>query len=269
LVEGLITIGASFNYNPQFTWQLADTVVVLAGYKSLEQAIKLKRHGYIKRLYAGPNVVVFSSDNDSLIASPFIDGVITPSNWVIDLYLEDNPSLKGRIFTWPAGVDTAYWRADPSRKRDSILIYEKQNKGIVGPIEPYLNYMRELGWAVNVVRYGSFTHDSYREMLRQSCLMVGFVVCESQGLAWAEAWSCDVPTLIWRNTSNTFQGRKYRNSTAPYLQERTGLFFDDFESFKAQFAHWEEHRNLFMPRQYVLEEMSDEVCASMLYKRIT
>ena len=268
-VEGLHSIGASFNYNPRFPWRMAETVVVLAGVRTLRQAIKFKRQGRIKKLLAGPNIVIFSSDYGSLVASPEIDAVITPCDLVANHYLEDNPSLGGRIFSWPAGVDTEYWQPDRSRDRNTILIFEKQNAGPVGSVEPYIDYLRGLGWNVQVIRYGSFSHDQYLEALINSCLMLGFVISESQGIAWAEAWSADVPTLIWRNTSNVSSGRRYECSTAPYLTSQNGLFFNDLEDFKIQFRYWEEHRERFTPRAWVLEHMSDEVCAALLYKKAT
>jgi hypothetical protein len=270
LVEGLQKINASFNYNPRYPWQLADTVIVLAGARTLRQAIRLKQQGRIKKLFAGPNIVVYSSDYDAILAEAEVDVAITPCEWVIDVYLEDNPTLKDRIFSWPAGVDTHYWQPDPAVKRASILIFEKQNKykGPVGPIAPYADYVRGLGWTVQVIQYGTYAHYQYLQLLQHSCLMLGFVTDESQGLAWAEAWSCDVPTLILKNTSNVYQGRRYACSTAPYLRPQNGLFFDDLEDFKAQFNYWETHREQFTPRAWALENMSDEVCADLLYRHV-
>lgn len=269
LIEGLKGINAHFNYNPLRYSQLADTVIVLAGVRTLRQAIRLKQAGRIKRLFAGPNIVVFSSDHDSILAAPEIDHIITPCEWVINVYAEDHPLLSSRSFAWPAGVDTTYWQPSPRAKRGRILIFEKQNKGPVPALEPYVQHMREGGWEVDVIKYGSFTHVQYREMLQESCLMIGFVVCESQGIAWAEAWSMDVPTLIWKRTKNTYCEREYKNSTAPYLCIENGLFFDDFEDFKLKFAYWASHQEQFSPRDWVLENMSDEVCASVLYQKVT
>lgn len=269
LVEGLKKINASVNYNPLYPNQMADTVIVLAGVRTLRQAIRLKHQGRIRKLYAGPNIVIFSSDYDSILASPEIDCVITPCDWVIDLYVEDNPSLQGRCFAWPAGVDTRYWLPDSETRRDRILIFEKQNKGPVGPVQPYADYLRDLGWCVNILHYGSFTHHQYIEMLKRSCLMIGFVTDESQGIAWAEAWSADVPTLIWKNDSNVYRGRRYDCSTAPYLRPENGLFFTELADFKRQFAYWEAHRQEFTPRDWTLKNMADEVCASILYKKVT
>ena len=99
--------------------------------------------------------------------------------------------------------------------------------------------------------------------------MLGFATSESQGLAWAEAWAADVPTLIWRNTSNVSNGRRYNCSTAPYLCAKNGLFFDDLEHFKVQFRYWESNRAQFKPRAWTLGNMSDEVCAKLLYDEVT
>lgn len=269
LIEGLEKIGASFNYNPSHLNQLADTVAVIAGVRTLRQAISLKRQGRIHHLFAGPNIVVFSSDYDSILAVSEVDAAITPCDWVIDVYLEDNPSLKGRIFSWPAGVDTDYWMPSCNAQRNSILIFEKQSNGLVGPVGPYANYLRSLGWAVDILSYGTYRHHQYRDFLHQCCLLVGFVTGESQGIAWAEAWAADVPTLLWRNTSNIYRGRRYRCSTAPYLCDKTGLFFDNLEHFKEVFAYWQAHRARFTPRAWTLANMSDEVCARKLCETIT
>ena len=62
-VEGLKSNKIPHNYNPKKLDQMSQIVVVLAGVKTLLQAIELKKCGYIKKLIAGPNIVVFSSDN--------------------------------------------------------------------------------------------------------------------------------------------------------------------------------------------------------------
>lgn len=269
LIEGLKKLHFDFNYNPYSLSQLAENVIVLAGVRTLRQAIRLKQKGNIEKLYAGPNIVTFSPDHNFIIASPEIDCVITPSEWVCDMYLEHAPSLLGRCLAWGAGVDTSYWLPDSETRRDRILIYEKQDKERVSLAQPYADYLRGLGWGVDILQYGSFTHGQYRERLRRSCLMIGFSNSESQGIAWAEAWSTDVPTLIWKNDSNVYQGRRYDCSTAPYLRPENGLFFNDLEDFKRKFAWWDARRQEFTPRGWTLKNMSDEVCASILYKKVT
>lgn len=268
LIEGLKIAGIPHNYNPTFSKDLARTVLVLAGVRTLKQAIKFKEIGLIDKLFAGPNIVLFSSDHNSLLANPLIDKVITPCDWVSNHYIEHNPSLENRCLIWPAGVETTFWKPCSLQKRRRILIFEKQNKGPVGPVEPYVQYIKGLGYEVEVIKYGSFKHPQYLECLQNAQLMLGFVVDESQGLAWAEAWSTNVPTLLWRNEINTHQGVTYQTSTAPYLTNETGLFFDDIDDFKLQFNFWEKNKAKFRPREWTMKNMSDEVCAQRLIDMI-
>jgi hypothetical protein len=264
LVEGLAKINASANYNPKSFDAIGEVVVILSGAAALKQAIKLKRKGYIKKILAGPNMVEFPSDYDGIISSKEVDLCITPCAWTNRLYEDICPELIGRCIAWPAGVDAGYWKPDTTRHRSTILIYEKQRKGPVGPVEPYKNWLESRGYKVEIIKCGEYTASGFLNILERTLLMVGFVIDESQGLAWAEAWSADVPTLIWRNTINSNRGRIYATSTAPYLSNNTGLFFDDFENFKVVFAQWESMKDSFQPRQWVLENMSDEVCARLL-----
>ena len=264
LVEGLIKIGASANYNPKSYSQIGETVLVLSGISALKQAILLKRKGYIKKLLAGPNMVEMPSDFDSLAASPELDLYVINCEWTKKMYEDDCPSLIGRTVIWPAGVDAEYWRPVTNRKRDTILIYEKQRKGPVGPIGPYKKWMEQQGYRVEVIKCGEYTLPVFLKALQCAQLMIGFVIDESQGLAWAEAWSVDVPTLIWRNTSSKIRGREIETSTAPYLTNENGLFFNDFEDFKKVFLQWEIMKDSFHPRQWVIKYMSDEACAKLL-----
>ena len=269
LVEGLEKLQYKFNYNPRFVKNVSKNVIVLSGVETLKQAIEFKKLGIIQKLYAGPNIVVHASDNNSILASPEIDIVVTPCKWVIDVYLEDCPELEKRIISWPAGVNTKYWSSKTDfNSSKQVLIYEKQNKGNVGPIEPYAEVLRDFGLEVKVIKYGTFTHDEYLKSLSESILMVGFVTDESQGLAWSEAWSCNIPTFIWENTSNVYKGRRYSCSTAPYLSDETGLFFSNVEEFRHYISNFLDCRYYFKPRQWVLSNMSDEVCAMQLYNHI-
>ena len=266
LVEGLIKIGASANYNPKSYHQIGETVLVLSGVPALKQAIQLKRKGYIKKLLAGPNMVELPSDSNGWMASKEVDLCVINSEWTKKMYEDDCPSLKGRTIIWPAGVDTSYWKPDENKKRDKILIYEKQRKGPVGPVQPYKEWLELQGYKVDIVKCGEYTLHEFLIALQNAQLMIGFVVDESQGLAWAEAWAVDVPTLIWRNNRSLFRGSVIETSTAPYLTIDNGMFFDDFEDFKNVFMRWELMKKSFQPRRWVLEYMSDEICAKLLCK---
>jgi hypothetical protein len=258
-------IHASANYNPGSMSEVGDVVVVLSGIDTLKQAIIWRREGRIARLLAGPNILVFPSAHSGIIAAPEVDYCVTPADWVCKMYEDDCPLLKGRCVAWPAGVDTEYWRPDPiMREPRRALIFDKQCKGPVGPVSDYLPVLDRHNYSVSVLAYGAYSHEEFLSNLRRASLMVGFVTDESQGIAWAEAWSVDVPTLLWFQDHDTYQGRTFASSTAPYLSSSTGVFFSSVAEFEEMLTGWENSKGKFSPRRWVLDNMSDEVCARQL-----
>jgi hypothetical protein len=126
LLEGLTRLEVQYQYNPRFIPQVGDTVIVLAGIAPLDQAIAWKRAGRISTLLAGPNIVVRPTDYGGLIAEPEIDACIVPSQWVGTAYVEDAPTLAGRIKVWAAGVDERYWNGlRPHASSKTVLLYQK------------------------------------------------------------------------------------------------------------------------------------------------
>jgi hypothetical protein len=267
LVEGLKKLDVNAAYNPDSMAGVGRTVGVLSGISPLRQAIKWKREGRIDRLIAGPNVVDFPSQHDGLIASREVDLCVTPSALVRELYEDDCPALRGRCATWPAGVDTDFWcpGGEAPRARH-VLIFEKPTRWPLESSAAYAKLLRDRGYEVSTIRYGHYLPADYRAVLRRSALMIGFASTESQGLAWAEAWATNVPTLLWRQDAITFTHPArgvgvYPTSTAPYLSGQTGAFFDGVPAFEALVDSWEARPEQFSPRTWVLGHMSDEICA--------
>jgi hypothetical protein len=266
LIEGLRKIGVNATYNPTSISELSDTLLVLSGTATLQQAIEWKRAGRITRLLAGPNILVFPSEYPELIAAKEVDCCITPSPWVSRLYEEDCQALKGKCSAWPAGVDTEYWSPMPqSRHPRQVLIYDKVSAKREDAMSEYVKVLESRNYEVSNISYGSYVPEQYLAELRKSSLLVGFSTNESQGIAWAEAWAVDVPTILWFQDHSEYQGRRFSNSsTAPYLTDSTGLFFSDVSSFQQALDRWETASTAFNPRSWVLENMSDEASARQL-----
>jgi hypothetical protein len=264
LVEGLRKIGVPHSYNPKSFLNVAECVIVLSSVAALRQAVEWKREGRIRRLLAGPNIFVFPSDHRE-IRSPEVDLCITPSDWTCKLYVGDCPDLEGRCVAWPAGVDTNYWKpngaATDSRQ---VLLFEKHAAGTIPSLFDYVKVLSRKGYKTSLIKFGSYIPAEYREMLWRSRLMIGFSRSESQGIAWAEAWSMDVPTLVWYSDTNTISGRTIHTSSAPYLTKQNGSFFDGPEAFERLLNKWENGQSHYHPRSWVLKNMSDEICARKL-----
>ena len=236
--------------------------------------IRLKGAGVINRLTAGPNIVVFSTDEDSVIADPDIDFVITPSPWVSRKYIEDEPRLGGKLGEWAAGVSLEFWKFSNPKGKTNVLVYDKyDSRTTKGRITPFIDYLIGEGLRVRTISPSNgrgYSPSQYRQELDWADLMVGFSAgSESQGIAWLEAWAAGVPTFILASETNVVRGRRFEASSAPYLSEDTGHFFPHLDSFKKLVRDWKNGVLSFSPRKWVEMNQTDRVSASKFLEIVT
>jgi hypothetical protein len=267
LLSGLQSIDFSFNYNPSTLSQLSSNVHVIAGVPALLQMIHLRKLGFIRQLSVGPNVLVRATDFDNLLASESIDLLINHSKWSADVWLYDFPQLASKIRLWYCGVDTHHWSSSAyTDTSKNILFFDKSNSIIVSDrTSDYQDIVSSLGFNPVVLRRSpihSYTPSLYHRLLNNSSLLVGFTVgSESQGLAWAEAWSCNVPTFVQRQNSFWSEQLGISSSTAPALTSATGLFFDNISDFASKFNSWLNRDISFSPRKWMLSNMDTTISA--------
>jgi len=265
LLRGLQQAGINAQFNPKSALDITGVCHVLSGLDALEQAIKLKASGRIVKLVVGPNVVVAPSDCRKYISSPYIDLYLVNSKWTYDMYIKDEPLLADKCSIWPSGVDETYWNYSGcnAEKEQIVLIYIKSK--ISGDI---LNAVTDLlefkGWGVEIVTYGEYTLEEYREKLFKAKFAIFFSDFESQGIALVESWSCGVPTLVWNPGSFRYIARDgteivCATSSAPYLNDDTGFFFASFKDFEELIIERIDTILGLTPRNWVLANMSDRV----------
>jgi hypothetical protein len=274
VVEGMARLRVPYRYNPSDLNQVSEIVIVLAGLEALQQAIGWKRERKINVLVAGPNIVVRPTEGNSLLASPEVDLCLVPSEWVRIAYLEDTPSLAGRISVWAAGVDERYWnrsrlnRLRRQRGRKTVLVYWKDAPADLGAgVEALLN---SLGWHPVRITYGHYDREQYRAALEASAFAVFLSGSESQGIALAEAWAMNVPTLVWNPESLTYQGRRYTvASSCPWLTEDTGIGWVSLTEFERILTKVRDSIESWKPREWILRHMTDEAAARNLLQIIS
>lgn len=265
LIEGLRRIGVNFNVNPQSIKDIGDVVHIMAGDRmTLNQVIALKRRNYIKKIIVGPNCGEFCSAGSPYVYDSNIDAIITLADWVVEGFMLAYPNFdRTKIKQWFSGVDADFWLPDLQLKERSVLVYEKWQPQLADIVEATL---RDHGWIPFRVSYGSYTLDQYKESLQQAQFAVFLSSSESQGIALAEAWAMDVPTIVWNcKRKHEYLGIKYPvTSACPFLTSATGLEWENMEEFTNYVAQVENLLPLFTPRDWVLEHMTDEVSAHAL-----
>jgi hypothetical protein len=255
LVAGLRKLGSRFVYSPPLSRATARTAIVLAGIAELKSAIEWRRCHGCELLLAGPNVVEMPNDHGGVLLSPGIDRIVVASHKVRLQYEASAPQLAGRIWVWPAGVDESYWKPSGRRIRGTVLVYNKRMPDLARQIEGML---KARGVRCETINYGDQRRDKYRPFefraaLDRARLCIFLSLDEPQGLAAAEAWSMDVPTLAFRSPGYE------KVDTVPYLSPATGRYWssaDDLLQAVADFSPAD-----FQPRNWVLANMTDLVCA--------
>ena len=266
-VEGLRSIGADFNHDPRSFGELARIVYAPAN-EALRQAADLKREGRIDFLAAGPANALFPEEEGNILLDPAIDLLIVPSGWVRQLYSASGPAIVGKTRICPSGVDAELWKPSGAPRESQCIVYWKSgDEKFVEEVEAILD--SRILEPVRI-RYGHYSTGEYRKLLDKSVFGVFLSSFETQGLALAEAWSMDVPTLVWNPRSEaSYRGRSFTaGSSAPYLSDATGCEWSSIGDFSGMLDHAIRQREKFHPRDWVLRHMTDASCAAFLFNTI-
>jgi len=261
LVDGLSKLGIPATYNPPFVSKTFDFCIVPCTPEVVVHAIQLKKRGLIRRLIVGPNISVRSNENNGLLAKPEIDVCVVPSNWVKKAYIEDEPSLKNRLRVWYAGVDESFWKpCNTITSNNKILIYCKTDDlKLCAKAE---QVVQKCGFTPIRIKYGQYNKETYRKILSEVQFSIFLSSSESQGIALAESWSMNVPTLVLRaNENQMISGKLFTNvSSAPYLNKSVGDFWDNTKDLISLLTS----NKKYQPRKWILKNMTDEVSAKKL-----
>ena len=178
-----------------------------------------------------------------------------------------------RCGIWAVGIDTDKWQPTGGQKTIDFLIYNKimwdyenTSQDLLVPIKQLLS-QRSLTF--QELRYGSYKPEEYQSALSNCRGMIFLCEHESQGIAYQECLSSDVPILAWDQGEcldpNRFAwGSPYIPATSvPYWDDRCGVKFQGIHDFSSQLDAFLDKlkSKKFSPRDYILENLTLEKCA--------
>lgn len=194
------------------------------------------------------------------------------STWCNDLYV---PYYGNEICQdlWPVGIDTAYWSSSDTPKQFDFLIYnkihwnkEKLNNEFVNPLKRQLE---DGGFSYREIVYGKYKREEYKTLLNATRAMIFIAEHESQGLAYQEALSMDVPILAWNQ--GKIMDPQYKvwsdfgkpATSVPYWDSRCGETFVSILDFREQLnLFWNNLiAGLYKPKAYVDDFLTLKLCA--------
>jgi hypothetical protein len=211
----------------------------------------------------GPHFSVFPQ-RDQLKQIPIGQKAIyiQPSEWAKRAWGTINIPL--HTFSFP--VDTQ--RFSPVinvQQRTKVFVYTKRRDP--RHVEYVCNFLKQNGIEYEFFDYvKKYREENYLKTLQQAKYGIIVDAHESQGFAIEEALSSGVPLLVWNvKTMNQEWRSRYPPvpcTTIPYWDERCGEFFYNAEEFLLTFQKFTQNLLNYKPREYILENLNVEACAS-------
>lgn len=212
----------------------------------------------------GPGVDSHPSANDFWATASIVHLLIS-CDWFARMYERDLPKAIP-ITVWPAGIEVDRWkpaaRRVPGRR---IIVYDKVRweRELYEPalIDPIIVDLQSAGYEPSLLRYGHYREEHFRMLLRDAIAMVFLCEHETQGFAYLQALSADVPILAWDRRGPWKDPSYYPQvvfgpvTSVPYFDIRCGRTFDGIESFRSALPDFltDISAGVFRPRDFVTE----------------
>ena len=259
LIRGLENLEYPFVINAAL--EATETIWIHDDPIALNEAMKLPSHIAI---VAGPNIYTLPSDIPETIDTSRIVW-IHPSSWVKNFW-DKFGTKKITSEIWPVGIDTAKFTPQGNKKREIILIYNKQRSDT--EIETVCRALDLHKEKYEVITYGKYQEAEYQNLLEKTKAIIWVGRSESQGIALLEALATNVPALIWdiNNFGHwTGSGHEYftneqlffsEATTAPYFSSQCGIRFSNKNELNPTLSKFLDELHNFQPRRYIEENFS-------------
>lgn len=216
-----------------------------------------------KKFIFGPHFSTFPNYKVSHIIGPNTL-YIQPSEWAANIWKQVEICKQFKIDVLPFGVDTdKFCDIISIGSRNKAFIYFKNRN----PLE--LRYLEHLLKTQNI-EYKIFDYkarydeEEYINYLKEAKFGIWLGCHESQGFALQEALSCNVPLFVWSvKTMSQEYGCNYpafEATTIPYWDARCGEYIYDINNFFPHFKNFLSKLETYKPREYILENLSIDVC---------
>lgn len=167
---------------------------------------------------------------------------------------------------WYGGFDLdEYPDSRGGPKSCDVLIYDKiyfdRDRCYAQTIAPFIAMLEREGLSYEVLRYGSHHHDEYMSAVRRSRSMAFFAHQETQGMAYQECLSSNVPVFawnegVWLDPQARMAGPGPAPCTSvPYWDDRCGVTFKA-ETMLDAWPGFLARLDTFQPRAFVADRLS-------------
>ena len=206
--------------------------------------------------------------------------ILVPGEWMRRMC---EPYWGDKVEAWPVGIDTDLWCPTPEVKKEyKFLIYDKvrweHDRYEKELIEPIRSELRRQSLSFAEIRYGHYKEEDFHSLLKRCRAMIFLCEHETQGIAYQQALSMDIPVLAWDRggywQDPEFYPQKVNFSpitSVPYWSELCGLCFENIPAFTETLGQFikNQTKEKFSPRKYVYENLNLKISAKKYLKYAT
>ena len=220
----------------------------------------------------GPHFSVFPELSQMNIINKSNSIYIQPSKWASEVWKNNSHCKNIKIQSLPFGVETNKFNEIKEIKdRTNVFIYcKRRDPNEIRIIENFLN-KRNIKYKI-FDYLKKYNENDYINYLQNSKFGIWIDAHESQGFALQEALSCNVPLFVWNIKSMRQEYQSNYNdipaSTIPYWDDKCGEYFYNINEIKDKFDLFLSKLETYKPREYILENLSMEVCEQRLIEII-
>ena len=214
----------------------------------------------------GPHFSIFPNDKLKIIEGPNAVYNLL-SSWIINIWSKNTDYCNVKFIALPFGIDTNKFLPNQKlvQKNRCFLYFKRRNPTQLAFL---MNVLINNHIEYKIFKYGEYNENDYIEYLKTCEFGFWLDAHESQGFALQEALSINIPLLVWNvKFMSQEYGSNYQNyeaTTIPYWNEQCGEYFYEQNEFEDKYKLFMNKLKTYEPRQYILNNLSMEVCEQKL-----
>ncbi len=259
LKHSLESVGVTVRVNDfSYARKNPDQPIGISGYPAVFDKVVLRNPAVF-----GPGYVPPPAEIEDVMQRCNIRVVTLPSEWPCTIW---RPVLDDAVQPMFVSIDTDTW-PDLSHhdKTIDVIVYDKirwaQDARRQDLLQPLLKHLTRKNLSYVVLRYGDHHLGQFRQALANARSMAFLCEHETQGLAYQEAMSSNVPIFAWDEGVLVDPHQKklispdVQVSSVPYFNDQCGMTFKRDKVEDAFDTFWSK-RQEFSPREYVLDNLN-------------
>ena len=190
------------------------------------------------------------------------------SDWIYTVFHEFSSSFRIPICPFPFGIKDLPPRDLSTASLDCIVYSKRRHPAILTHV---LKTIQEMQLTSQTFSYGSYKDHEYQTALQHAKLIIWVGCHESQGFAFQEAMSRNIPVLVIDaetmfdeyNEYTSYRGVKELKATSASwwcAKGRCGEKIAPTDDLKATLTHMLANIHKYNPAEFVREHLSDKVC---------